>query len=125
MLCYPVITADPAVAHLGSFYKLLGVDQLTKEQEQAFSCDRRVTEKTPPAFLWHTSEDNLVPVANSLRYAEALSRYNIPFAMRIYPYGWHGLATVDDATNGALPENFYMAAQWLPDAAQWLRATFQ
>ena len=125
VLCYPVITADPAVAHLGSFQNLLGVEQLTKEQEEAFSCDRRVTEKTPPAFLWHTAEDNLVPVANSLRYAEALSRYKIPFAMRIYPCGWHGLATVDAVTNGDLPENFRIAAQWLPDAVQWLHMIFQ
>ena len=125
VLCYPVISADPAVAHLGSFYNLLGVEQLTMEQEKTFSCDQRVSEKTPPAFLWHTSEDNLVPVANSLRYAEALSRYQIPFAMRIYPHGWHGLATVDEVTNGELPPQFAVAYQWLQDACQWLKQTFR
>lgn len=123
ILSYPVISADPAVAHLGSFQNLLGVQELTKEQETAFSCDKRVTEMTPPAFLWHTVEDNLVPVANTLRYAEALSRYEIPFAVRIYPYGWHGLATVDSQTNHPLPENIVPAADWLQDAKAWLRLT--
>ena len=121
ILCYPVITADPKVAHLGSFHNLLGVEELTQEQEERFSCDLCVTEKTPPAFLWHTADDNLVPVANTLRYAEALSRFQIPFAVRIYPFGWHGLATVDDETNGPLPENFYPAADWLRDACDWLK----
>ena len=121
VLSYPVISADPGVAHLGSFQNLLGVQELSKEQEAAFSCDKRVTEKTPPAFLWHTAADNLVPVANTLRYAEALSRYGIPFAVRIYPFGWHGLATVDAQTNDQLPDNFYPATQWLVDACQWLQ----
>ncbi len=121
VLCYPVITADPKVAHLGSFQNLLGAEVLTSEQEEKFSCDRRVSEKTPPAFLWHTSEDNVVPVANTLRYAEALSRYQIPFAVRIYPFGWHGLATADDVTNDNLPAKIAPAKQWLTDAKAWLQ----
>ena len=125
ILSYPVITADPKVAHLGSFQNLLGVQELTKEQETAFSCDKRVTEKTPPAFLWHTVEDNLVPVANTLRYAEALSQHAIPFAVRIYPYGRHGLATVDDQTNERLPETVYPAQEWLQDARSWLKMTLK
>ena len=121
VLCYPVITADPAVAHLGSFRNLLGVEELTGEQEERFSCDRQVSEKTPPAFLWHTAADNLVPVANTLRYAEALSRFGTPFAVRIYPFGWHGLATVDGETNDNLPSEIAPADRWLPDACQWLK----
>ena len=125
ILCYPVITADPAVAHLGSFRNLLGVEELTEEQEEKFSCDKQVTEKTPPAFLWHTAADQAVPVANTLRYAEALSRFGTPFAVRIYPYGWHGLATVDGETNGELPDSFTHAHQWLAEAADWLRIIFK
>lgn len=125
VLCYPVITADPKVAHLGSFQNLLGVESLMPEQEEKFSCDRRVSAKTPPAFLWHTSEDNLVPVANTLRYAEALSQYGIPFAVRIYPAGWHGLATVDAETNDNLPAHILPANRWLQDAVQWLSQTLE
>lgn len=123
VLCYPVITSDPKVAHLGSFRNLLGVESLTAEQEEKFSCDRRVTERTPPTFLWHTAEDATVPVANTLRYAEALSKYQIPFAVRIYPAGWHGLATVDDQTNDHLMPEIAKAHDWLRDAKQWLKTT--
>lgn len=121
VLCYPVITADSTVAHLGSFQNLLGAETLTPEQEEKFSCDKQVTEHTPPAFLWHTAADNLVPVVNTLRYAEALSRYGIPFAVRIYPAGWHGLATVDGVTNDSLPPDIAIAHSWLQDARLWLK----
>lgn len=121
VLCYPVISAEPAVTHLGSCQNLLGVEKLTPEQVEAFSCHKRVTEKTPPAFLWHTAQDDAVPVANTLLYAQALARYQIPFAVRIYPFGWHGLATVDDLTNDNLPPKIAAAHQWLPDAKAWLK----
>ena len=124
VLCYPVISADPTIGHLGSFQNLLGVESVTQEQIQAFSCDRRVTEHTPPAFLWHTAEDNLVPVANSLVYARALADHQIPFGLHIYPEGWHGLATVDDETNGELPSGFYAAADWVQQAHTWLKNLF-
>ena len=125
VLCYPVISADPAIAHLGSFHNLLGVDCLSKEQEEKFSCDRRVTDQTPPAFLWHTFEDNLVPVANTLCYARALADHHVSASVHIYPKGWHGLATVDGETNHPLPAEIAHAHDWLDSAQKWLKITFQ
>ena len=123
VLCYPVISADPEVTHLGSCQNLLGVESLTDQQIEKFSCDKQVTAHTPPAFLWHTSEDDAVPVANTLRYAQALSRHRIPFALRVYSAGWHGLSTVDDQTNDPLPARVQRGQQWLADAKIWLRDT--
>ena len=121
VLSYPVISADPKIAHLGSFQNLLGVENLTPEQEEKFSCDKQVTEKTPPAFLWHTFEDNVVPVANSLAYAQALVDQNVPVSLYIYPKGWHGLSTVDIQTNHPLPEDVRHAADWLSAVKKWLQ----
>ncbi len=125
ILCYPVISADPEFGHLGSFRNLLGVEELSKQQEEKFSCDRLVTDHTPPAFLWHTAADSVVPVANSLVYARALADHKIPFGLHIYPYGNHGLATVDGETNDELPENVCMAQSWLNDAKKWLNVIWQ
>ncbi len=120
ILCYPVISADPQVAHLGSFRNLLGMTDLTPEQVKRFSCDRQVTENTPPAFLWHTATDNVVPVANSLRYATALAEHGVPVSLHIYPAGSHGLSTVDEQTNDPLPEDVRYAADWLDSVKKWL-----
>jgi len=50
-----------------------------------------VTPETPTAFLWHTSDDPVVPVECSLIYAEALHRASVPFALHVFPHGRHGL----------------------------------
>ena len=125
VLCYPVITVDGMNAHLGSFYNLLGVDTLEDIPAEQFSCERLVTAQTPPAFLWHTAEDPVVPVLNSLRYAAALSEQGIPFALHIYTKGTHGLATVDDQTNPPLPEEVAYAERWLQEAGKWLSDLFK
>lgn len=120
VLCYPVITADPAYAHLGSFYNLLGKQEVTQQDVEKYSCDRLVKENTPPAFIWHTAADNAVPVMNSLLYASALSKYKIPFEMHIYPYGWHGLSTADYLTNDNINEKIDHVAAWVGCACKWL-----
>ena len=124
LLCYPVITADPKYAHLGSFQNLLGKEILTQEEKTRFSCNRMVTEQTPPTFLWHTRPDGGVPVMNTLLYAQALADNNVPFAVHIYPEGWHGLATVDHTTNNELSPAIMHAGDWLDAAIKWLRFTF-
>jgi len=122
ILCYPVINASEEYCHKGSFQKLTGhLYPLSEEELQKFSCDKLVTEKTPPAFLWHTAADGSVPVANSLLYAQALARHKIPFGLHIYPAGKHGLATVDDQTNGELATEVQTAGAWLPALKQWLK----
>ena len=120
LLCYPVITADSKYAHMGSFYNLLGKQEITAEDVEKYSCDRLVKENTPPAFIWHTAADNAVPVMNSLLYASALSKYKIPFEMHIYPYGWHGLSTADYLTNNNVDGKIDHVAAWVGCACKWL-----
>lgn len=123
ILGYPVITADPADSHKGSFVALTGHAELTDEDVEKFSLENRVTEHTPPAFIWHTAADNTVPVGNSLRYARALANFRIPFALHVYPYGVHGLSTVDLRANfpEKLDDKISLGASWLPDVFKWLK----
>ncbi len=124
LLCYPVITADPKHAHLGSFRHLLGKEELTQEEQLRFSCNKMVTGQTPPTFLWHTRRDQMVPVMNTLLYGQALAENDIPFAVHIYPEGVHGLATVDSVTNDELNPAATLAKDWLEAARKWLSFTF-
>lgn len=124
ILCYPVITSTEGPCHKGSFKNLVGHFPLTEEEDEKFSCHRQVSDHTPPAFLWHTAADQAVPVVNSLLYAQALSEHSIPFSLHIYPYGHHGLSTVDAQTNGELSPAFLLAADWLPSLKKWLQITF-
>ncbi|MBR4123402.1 MAG: alpha/beta hydrolase [Clostridia bacterium] len=124
ILCYPVITAEKEFTHTGSMQNLLGHIP-NQEETQKFSCEKLVNANTPPAFIWHTAEDNAVPVRNSLEYANALSKYKIPFELRIYPYGEHGLATADLDTNFEICDGVDRVQEWIPAAKSWLKLMFK
>ena len=90
ILCYPVISF---CKYVESFSKLTLLGPNPSEEEvDFFSLEKAVNEKTVPCFLWHTVTDGLVPVENSYMFAEALKKYNIPYAQHIFSHGDHGLS---------------------------------
>lgn len=124
ILCYPVITAKPAYRHEGSIQNVSGHQNITDADVANFSLELLVTDKTPPAFIWHTAEDEIVPVINSVLYAHALAQHKIPFAQHIYTYGPHGLSTADDTSCEPLEENQKATYNWLRDLKTWLKSVF-
>lgn len=90
ILCYPVISADPAIAHKGSFNQLTGTENPSEELLRDLSLERSVHARTPPAFIWHTLEDKGVPCDNSMEFARALRKNKIAFELHIYEKGGHG-----------------------------------
>ncbi len=119
-LCYPVIAPD--AGHFGSFENLLsGMPQAQKEKYMAqLSLDTRVTAQTPPAFLWSTAEDTVVPSENALRYALALARNKIPYELHVYPQGEHGLSVCSREINASL-DFLQKNSRWLDDCAAFFR----
>ncbi|MDD3276870.1 MAG: alpha/beta hydrolase [Kiritimatiellales bacterium] len=107
ILCYPVISSGEHT-HGGSFRNLLGETPDPALLKQ-LSCEKQVSPETPPCFIWHTSDDPVVPVKNSLLFASALSRNKVPFELHIYPHGRHGLG---------LTAPF----DWAADCLRWLGA---
>lgn len=89
ILCYPVITSGE-FAHRGSFENLLG--EREESLGEKMSLERQVNQNTPPTFIWHTFEDESVPVENSLLLVSALRKEKIPTEFHMYPRGGHGLA---------------------------------
>ena len=96
ILAYPVISSGE-FRYDGLIPNLLG-DDASPELVQMISLEKQVSPSTPPTFLWHTTEDELVPVENSLLFASALRRHNILFEMHIYPQGIHGQALATKET---------------------------
>ena len=119
MLSYPVITSGPK-AHRGSFENLLG--DRYEELVEEMSLEKQVDADTPPAFLWHTTEDDCVPVENSLLFYQALHDQGISVEMHIYPHGPHGLGLANELTAagdgfGIQPE----CATWVEHAKTWMK----
>lgn len=93
--CYAVVSFGQ-YTHMGSRECLLGEEKDNESLIRRFSAERNVTEDTPPAFIWHTAEDQAVPVQNSLQLAAALKEKNVLFDLHIYPHGRHGLGLAED-----------------------------
>ena len=125
ILCYPVISAEEVTAHMGSFENLLGHKPDNQAEIDYFSCDKNVKPTTPPAFLWHTAEDSCVPLKNSLLYAEALWRNNVPVELHVYPFGGHGLSTCDSQTIDDMTSVYDYNSAWIPAAKKWLKLIFE
>ena len=53
---------------------------------------------TPPAFIWHTFTDNVVPSENSMLFAMALKEKGVNCELHIFPDGGHGLALANEFT---------------------------
>ncbi|MFH6604443.1 alpha/beta hydrolase [Maribacter algicola] len=89
-LGYPVITFGNST-HSGSKKNLLG-ENPSSEMVEHFSNEKQVTEKTPPTFIIHATDDMGVPVENSLLFFQALKDKGVSATMHIYPEGGHGFS---------------------------------
>jgi len=89
ILSYPVISMGP-ISHSISREQFLGPNP-DEALIARYSNELQVTVKTPPGFLWHTYEDSIVSVENSLVFAKALKDHGVPFALHVYEHGRHGL----------------------------------
>ena len=103
-LGYPVISRKDG--HVGSFDNLLvGYTQEAQEELlKTLNLDEAVTKDAPPAFIWTTASDEIVPCKNSLHYAEAMAKAGVEFELHIYPRGPHGAATGRLEINHYYPE---------------------
>lgn len=113
ILCYAVISMGENT-HAGSKQNLLGKTP-PPELVQLLSNELQVTKDTPPCFIWHTWEDKTVKVENSLEFAAALKKNNVPFDLHIYEKGSHGIGLGSREYD---PARFH---PWSRDLLYWLK----
>ena len=130
VLAYPVISMEPGITHAGSRANLLGDKKedaastiagafvrsnligihADAELLRSLSAQNRVSLQTPPVFLFHTANDPLVPVQNSLVFALAMAEHRRPFEILVLPDGPHGIGL---ALNDA-------KLSWTGELERWL-----
>jgi acetyl esterase/lipase len=89
VLVYPVITMG-SKTHSGTKQNLLGPSP-SIDLENLFSNEKQVTARTPPAFLAHALDDQIVTPENSRLFYEALLAHKVASSYLELPYGDHGL----------------------------------
>lgn len=111
ILIYPVISFQNDIAHTGSRDQLIGKDA-SKEMTDSFSNELQVNDRTPPSFLVQATDDDVVPVMNSIVFYEALIKYKIPAEMHLYKSGGHGFGMNNPTTND----------QWMEQCRNWMKS---
>lgn len=114
VLCYPVISMRDGITHDGSRKNLSGDEDPDDQSSKilSLSSELNVPSDAPPTFLFHTSEDSVVPAANPILFYQALLKNHIPAELHIYQRGPHGVGLFrgDPATG-----------TWSAHLVTWLR----
>lgn len=111
ILCYPVITDHDT--HKGTMKNFVaGRD----EMKVFFGLENYVTNDTPKTFIWHTFEDQIVPVVSTTRFVNALVEHGVECEVHIYPKGQHGLSLADRQSGMILQE----VSGWIDMAIRWI-----
>lgn len=121
ILGYPVIVSGE-YAHKGSFENLTGsTDEQTHNEHDT---TKYVRPDMPPVFLFHTANDQLVPVQNTLLFAKELADKRVPFECHVYPDGVHGLALANDVTKTTTEHDNQInerVAEWVNKSVQFMK----
>lgn len=133
VLNYPVISMADSLTHMGSRYNLIGEglspnelkavmsDWKTSEQKltnlpvaeekiKEYSNELQVTSETPPVFITHAVDDNVVKVQNSILFIAALQKNKIPVESFFYAKGGHGYGMDNPTTD----------VEWIDSCTDWI-----
>jgi acetyl esterase/lipase len=106
ILLYPLIILNE------HFAKGMFGEHVSNELIKKYTSDLQVTEKTPPAIIFCSTDDHTVPPEHSIRYYSALINHGVSASMHIYPTGMHGWGYKD---------SFTYKRQWTDELEKWLR----
>ena len=116
VLCYPVVSMQPEKTHRGSRKNLLG-EAPDEELARSLSGELAAHAGMPPLFIWHTLDDQAVPVTPVLEMVIRLKSLDHPCELHVYESGRHGLGLglrPYDPTKPLHP--------WTAECSRWLES---
>lgn len=109
----------PAAMVLG--YASLGEPQCSLMAMQPPALLGTADGAAPPAFLFATYEDEIVPVTQTLRFAAELAEKEVPVECHVFQHGIHGLSLAKPFTSsGRAAKVDEDVQQWHPMSVRWL-----
>jgi dipeptidyl aminopeptidase/acylaminoacyl peptidase len=96
--------------------------ELSDEDIEFYSIENHISEKTAPAFIMHTSNDQVVDIRNSLILAEKMAENKLEFELHIYPDAPHGAALGNEITSCGNDKWCNKAiSSWIDQAVEWTK----
>jgi len=109
ILVYPVISFSDSIGHTGSRDNLIGKNP-SPQKIKEFSNELNITAATPPTFLIHAKDDDVVKVENSIDFYNALKKNNVPAEIYLYEKGGHGFGMNNPTSD----------VKWMDLVHQWM-----
>ena len=109
ILIYPVISFTDSIGHIGSRDQIIGKHPSNNKIEE-YSNELHITDKTPPVFLVHAKDDDVVNVKNSVYFANELQKHHVPHQLYLYEKGGHGFGMINKTSN----------VRWMDELKKWL-----
>ncbi|WP_293312376.1 alpha/beta hydrolase [Pedobacter sp. UBA5917] len=107
ILLYPVIIYDPEIPRTRE--NLIGKNPNPKTLA-LYSTNKSVNHLTPPTFLVHAADDDVIPVKNSLQFFDALLKARVKSEMHILQTGGHGFGIYDEENK----DNWFISCyEWM------------
>lgn len=96
-----------------TYYSALQIEPEKRASFEQYSPDQHVTAQTPPTFIYHTTDDAVVPVEASIAFYSALRAARVPVEMHVFAKGRHGTGL--GLGNAALDAWPALLEAWLRD----------
>ncbi|MBS1599618.1 MAG: alpha/beta hydrolase [Bacteroidetes bacterium] len=109
ILVYPVISFSDSIGHIGSRDNLLGKNP-SPEKIKEYSNELQVSVDTPPAFLIHAKDDDVVKVENSIDFYDALKKNKVSAEIYFFEKGGHGFGM----------NNQTSSIKWMDFVQKWI-----
>lgn len=109
VLVYPVISFTDSLTHTWSRYRLIG-NPASPKKIRLYSNELQVTKKTPPSFLVHAKDDDVVKFGNATVFQAALNKRKIPNELIVYEKGGHGFGMNNPTSTD----------KWMDHLHEWL-----
>jgi acetyl esterase/lipase len=97
-----------------------GKAEPTMEDQQKISPINYVSGDTPPTFIWHTAQDDMVFAEGTLEYGLKLTKNKVPFEIHVFEEGPHALSLCDETTMRDKEHLNYTCRAWFGLALAWL-----
>ena len=111
ILIYPVISFTDSIGHIGSRDQIIGKHP-TEEKIKEYSNEMHISSRTPPTFLVHAKDDDVVNVKNSLYFANELQKHHVPHQIYLYEKGGHGFGMINKTSD----------VRWMNELQKWLKS---
>jgi acetyl esterase/lipase len=101
---------------IGDLNKIFAIT--SREDRLALSVDPNLRQDSPSFFIWSTVDDQAVNARYPLSLVDALTSWEIPYELHLFPHGPHGMALCDETCPNTEPDKH--VGNWVHLCREWL-----